>query len=77
MGCEYCHWTSGHPSSCPNADEPKSDYQCSFCEEGIYEGEEYVINQDGDYAHLDCVDATREVISWFGSEIKTIEGDNY
>ena len=29
------------PSSCPNF-EPKAKHYCSVCEEGIYDGEEYV-----------------------------------
>ena len=76
MGCEYCHWTSGHPSSCPNAEETKSYGRCKLCGEGIYEGEEYIENDDGEYIHYDCP-TTRGLIEFLGYEVQTMRGDDY
>ena len=73
MSCEYCKWTTGHPSSCPNADKPKFDHYCSICQEGIYDGEEYIENDCGEYAHWECVDYGRDLAKFLGYEIKTME----
>lgn len=61
---------------CPNANEPKFDRYCSYCGEGIYEGEEYVENDDGEFIHYDCP-TTREMVKFLGCEIHTMRGDNY
>lgn len=76
MYCEYCHLVSGHPSSCPNAPEPKFNHHCSNCGEGIYDGEEYIENDDGEYIHYDCP-TTRELVKFLGFEVQTMRGDDY
>ena len=76
MACEYCHWTSGHPNSCPNANEPKFAHYCSSCGEGIYEGEEYIENEDGEYIHHDCP-TTRELVEFLGYKVQTMRCDDY
>lgn len=76
MACEYCHWTSGHPSSCPNAPEPKFNYYCSSCGEGIYKGEEYIENDNGEYIHYDCA-TTRELVEFLGYEVQTMRCEDY
>ena len=76
MSCEYCNWISGHPSSCPNADEPVSNHKCKFCKEYIFIGEECVVNDNGDYAHWECVDYARDLAKFLGCEIKEMEDDN-
>lgn len=76
MACEYCHMTSDHHFRCPLAPEPKFRYYCSICREGIGDGEEYIVNDDGDYAHLDCVDYIRDLVSFLGYDIKTMESDD-
>lgn len=63
-------------SKCPNYYPPKSRYYCSVCGEGIYAGEEYVKNQDDEYAHYDCFYSTKELLEWAGCEIKFME-ENY
>lgn len=75
MACEYCHWTIGHPSSCPNAVESKFSHCCSICGEGIHDGEEYVENDDGEFIHYDC-STTREMVEFLGYEIRTMENYN-
>ena len=56
MACEYCNWTSGHPSSCPNADEPISYGKCELCGEDIYEGDiirSFDSNGNSIYHHIE------------------------
>lgn len=76
MSCEYCKCEVGHLSFCPNVDEPIYEHECSICGEGIYEGEQYVLNDDGEYAHYDCP-STKELIDFLGYEILTMRGDDY
>ena len=76
MSCEYCKCEVEHLSSCPNADEPIYEHECSICGEGIYEGEQYVLNDDGEYAHYDCP-SMKELIDFLGYEILTMRGDDY
>ncbi len=72
MPCEYCYWTIGHPSSCPNASEPKFTHYCSICGEGIYDGDEYVENDDGEFIHLDCP-TIKDMVAFLGYEVKLME----
>ena len=72
--CSICYYTPCHPR-CPNYVSPKARHYCSVCDEGIYEGEEYITNDNGDYAYWECVDYGRDLIKWFGYEIKTMEND--
>ena len=58
---------------CPNYEPPKATHYCSVCEEGIYDGEEYIENDDGEYAHWECVDYGRDLAKFLGYEIKTME----
>lgn len=75
MACEYCRQFP-HASRCPLAPEPKLDHYCSSCGEGIYEGEEYIENDDGEYIHYDCP-TTRELVKFLGYEVQTMRGDDY
>ena len=58
---------------CPNYIPPKASHCCSICNEGIINGEEYIVNDDGEYAHLDCIDYARDLAEWLGYEIKEME----
>ena len=70
--CKYCHKLE-HPQGCPNYIPPKSTHYCSICDEGIYNGEEYIENDDGEYAHWECVNYGRDLVEWLGYEIKEME----
>ena len=70
--CKYCHKLE-HPQGCPNYIQPKSTHYCSVCDEGILNGEEYIVNDDGEYAHLDCIDYARDLVKFLGYEIKEME----
>lgn len=62
------------PSACPNySPTSKAFHYCSACGEGIYEGEEYIKNDDGEFRHYECFYGLRELLSWLGYEIKTME----
>ena len=58
---------------CPNYIPPKASHCCSICNEGIYGGEEYIENDDGEYAHWECFCGMRDLLEWLGYEIKTME----
>ena len=77
MACEYCYGTFGHDSKCPNAQPNEVSHYCSICKEGIYNGEEYIVNENGNYAHWECVDYGRDLVRWLGFEIRTMESDCY
>lgn len=73
--CEICRRTfSCHPR-CPNYKPHTPLLFCSYCGEGIYEGEEYIENDNGEYRHWDCVCGLRDLAGWLGYEIKTMEKD--
>ena len=73
MPCEYCGRYITHHSRCPLYISQKASHYCSICDEGIYGGEEYIENDCGEYAHLDCVDYGRDLAKFLGYEIKTME----
>lgn len=64
-----------HPR-CPNYHLPKTKHYCSFCGEGIFDGEEYIVNQDGEYRHYDCFYNTKDMLEWLGYEVKTMEEES-
>lgn len=64
------------PPLCPNYEPKKVRIYCSFCGEGIYEGEDYIENQDGEYRHYDCFLGMKDLSDWLGYEIKTMEDTN-
>ena len=72
--CEICR---SYPccSLCPNYMPPKASHYCSICNEGIYDGEEYIENDYGEYAHWECVDYRRDLIKFLGYEIKEMNGE--
>lgn len=76
MPCEYCLQIGGkHDYRCPLAPEPKFKHYCSICTEGICDGEEYIRNDDGEYAHLDCSNE-KQIVEFLGYEVKIMENEN-
>ena len=75
MACEYCRRITGHDTRCTNFVTPRVNHYCSICGEGIYKGEEYIENENGDYRHFDCFYGMRDLLEWLGYEIKTMNDD--
>lgn len=73
MPCKYCLRDYEHDPRCPLYKDKKSYHYCSICGEGILEGEEYIENDCGEYAHWECVDYGRDLSRFLGYEIKTME----
>lgn len=73
--CELCRQAPCHPR-CPNADEPITEHECCICGAGIFEGEEYLVNEDGEFRHYDCFISFRELLSWLGFEVKKMNGND-
>ena len=74
MRCSICGRTD-HDFRCPQYSPPKAVYYCSSCGEGIYTGEEYIENDNGEYMHFDCIYGIRDVLEWLGYEVKTMEDE--
>ena len=73
MACDVCGRTGSHDSRCPNYVPPKADHYCSICGDGIYKGEEYLGNPDGEYIHYECIQGLRQLLEWLGYKIQTMD----
>lgn len=71
--CDICGMIGNHNVRCPNYVPPKATYYCSSCGDGIYEGEEYIENLDGEYRHYECFHGMKDLLEWLGFNIKTME----
>ncbi len=60
-------------TDCPNYISPRASHYCSSCGEGIYDGEEYIENQFGEYRHYDCFHGMKELLEWLGYKIRTMQ----
>lgn len=76
IACEYCRRIAGHDSRCPNYKPPKVSRYCSSCGNGIYDGEEFIENLDGECRHYDCFHGMRDLLEWLEYEVKTMEDDS-
>ena len=74
--CKRCFKGCIH-TQCHNYEPPKAYHYCSICVEGIYPEEEYIENDNGEYAHLECVDGGYEMATFLGYKIKIDEEDNW
>ena len=75
MYCEYCYGILAHDPRCPLYKSPRSSGHCSICKEEIYNGEEYIENDYGEYAHWECADYGRDLVKFLGYKIKTMEDE--
>lgn len=60
---------------CPYYNLPKAIRHCSICGEGIYDGEEYIENDYGDFRHFECFSGMRDLLQWLGYDVKTMEDE--
>ena len=75
MSCEYCGQIP-HDSRCPNYIETKKfHHRCSVCGKGILIGEEYIVNDDGDYAHWDCIEYMSDLLKFLDYQVLIDEDD--
>lgn len=77
MACEYCRRNSGHAERCPLHKDRQSNYICCYCKEGIFNGEEFLKNSDGEYIHRDCIPGIDYLIDWLGYEVNEMGKDGY
>lgn len=75
MTCEECHMMKCSPTYPYFVPKKKTNYYCSICGDGIYDGEEYIKNDVGDYAHWECIDRKKDLAEWLGYEIEIMEED--
>lgn len=73
MPCEYCLRYCEHDIHCPNYTPVDTGVVCDICGEVIEYGDEYVENEMGEYAHLDCVDTGRDMANFLEVPIKELE----
>lgn len=71
--CDVCGKINGHDTRCPYYTPPKASHYCSVCGEGIYSGEDYIENDNGEYRHYECFYGMRDLLEWLGYDIKTME----
>ncbi len=72
MVCASCHMIYC-PSTCPNYIPENATHYCSICGNGIYNGEEYIKNDDDGYAHWECITGKKDLAEWLGYEIGIME----
>ena len=54
--CSICGRYDGlHDYRCPYYSPLRPKYLCCYCGEGIYQGERYLDNENGEYMHEDCI----------------------
>ena len=69
MTCEECYMMKCSPT-CPYfVPKNKTNYYCSICGDGIYNGEEYIKNDDDGYAHWECITVKKDLAEWLNYEI--------
>ena len=75
--CSECHKIICSPN-CPNYSPPKARYYCPICNEGVINGERYVL-YEGKYIHWECfaMMGTWELMEFLGLQIKEMEDDYY
>lgn len=67
--CNECLKFSCVPG-CPNYVQPKAKYYCDICGGGIYDGDEYIKNNNGDRAHWECIYTARDLAKWLDVDIR-------
>ncbi len=70
MYCEICRQYGTHHPRCPYYSPPRPRITCCYCDEGIYQGECYLDNQNGEYVHRDCIPDTDWLINWLGFKVE-------
>lgn len=70
------HCNCSHPINCgrcPDYSPADTKFICSICDYGIYQGDYYVENKNGEFAHYECLDSVREVLEFADLYIKEMD----
>lgn len=69
--CDMCRMTPCHPR-CPNAQEPKKEYECCICGYGLFKGDKYLYGLEG-YVCKECLDdmTSGELLEMLGESLET------
>lgn len=70
--CSICMQNPCH-SRCPNYEPPMVIHYCSICGNGIHDGEEYIVNDDTEYAHFNCFYRMRDLLEWLGYKVEIMD----
>ena len=73
MSCNICG-QSPHNWRCPYYEEVTTR-KCDICDNGVFEGDEYIENDLGEIAHLDCFESPRDLADWLGYDIEIFENE--
>lgn len=57
----------------PDYIEFPTNHHCSICSYEIFEGDDYIENENGDLAHWECFKDKRHLLEWFGYRVKIME----
>lgn len=70
--CEIC---KHNPclSRCPNYIPKRTEHICCYCNDYIYIGDEFVMNENGEYIHRDCIPSIGWLITWVDLKAKVME----
>ena len=73
MFCKYCGENNIHDYRCPEFSPILSSHDCIICKENINVSEEYIENNDGEYAHWECMWDKRDVVKFLDIGIDVME----
>ena len=71
--CKICGRINECHPRCPNYVPAKPLHYCSICNQEIQIGEEYIVNDNGQYSHWNCVDYGRDLAKFLGYDIRIME----
>lgn len=55
----------------------KSNYICCYCKEGIFNGDEFIVNSEGEYLHRDCIFSYDFLVNWLGYDFNEMGKEGY
>ncbi len=77
MFCNICKRIGIHSPQCPNYVPKKVSHYCSICDAGIQNGESYIVNDSGKYAHWECFNmlGSWDLLNFLEFTIQEMEDD--
>lgn len=71
--CDLCLRDPCMDPRCPNYSAPRTIHYCSECGKGIYDGDEYIENDNGEYRHFECFHGMYDLIDWLGYRVEVMD----